>query len=338
MTARTPEFTIAGTIRSDVGLPAGVEVLRGGGTALDAVERSIRVVEDNPDDWTVGTGGLPNLLGEVELDASIMDGGTMRAGAVAGVRRHANPITIARKVMEDTPHVLLVGDGADEFARAAGMEPAELLTAAAKDLHDDFIQGRGIVRRDYDTDESMSSKERYFESFSRLVNDHDMMEWYRRFASENHGTVNVIARDAQGNLCSGVSTSGLSFKFPGRAGDSPLIGAGNYADNRAGAAAVVGIGELAIRLSTARIAVHDLSRGATAEEAAVSAVVALRDLPDADGGFAVLVVAASGDVASACSWEGFSYWTADAGNPEPVRRECVFVDINAERQGLGYHR
>ena len=331
-------FSIAGTIRSDVGLPAGVDVLETGGTALDAVEQAIRVVEDNTDDWTVGTGGLPNLLGDVELDASLMHGTSMAAGAVAGIRRYANPISIARAVMEDTPHVLLVGEGADEFARAKGFAATELLTDSARDLHDDFIHKRGIVRHGYDTEQSMSNKERYFASFSRMVNDHDLMEWYRRFASENHGTVNVIARDAAGDLCSGVSTSGLSFKFPGRAGDSPLIGAGNYADTRYGAAAVVGIGELAIRLSTARIAVHDLQRRASAEDAATGAVAALRDLPGADGGFAVLVMDASGDVASACSWEGFSYWFANAESPAPVARECTFVDISADTQGVGYHR
>lgn len=331
-------FTIAGTHRSNVGLPHGVSILRSGGSAIDAVEQSIRLVEDNRDDWTVGTGGLPNLDGVVELDASIMDAASLQAGAVAGVRRHGNPISIARRVMETTPHVLLVGEGADRFASAAGFETAELLTDSARDLHKEFLTERGIVRHGYDTDQTMEQKARYFDSFSRLVNDHDLMGWYRRFASENHGTVNVIARDNAGNLCSGVSTSGLSFKFPGRAGDSPLIGAGNYADGRFGAAAVVGVGELAIRLSTARMAVHSLSRGATVEEAAIDSVAALRDLPNAEGGFAVLVVAADGSTGSACSWEGFSFWVANEAQPEPTRHDCIYVDTDSKSQGLGFHR
>src|SRR5215212_7442559 len=111
-----------------VGIHRAMAVLRRGGPALDAVEAGTRLVEDNPEDHSVGTGGLPNLLGQVELDASIMDGRTLAAGAVAGLQGYPNPISVARRVMTDLPHVLLVGDGAARFAQEAGFQAVELLT------------------------------------------------------------------------------------------------------------------------------------------------------------------------------------------------------------------
>src|SRR5689334_2921775 len=114
-----------------IGLPAAVEILRAGGTALDAVEAATRLVEANPDDHTVGYGGYPNLLGEVELDASIMDGRTLRAGAVGALKGYRHPISVARKVMAELPHVLLVGEGAARFAAEMGFEAEDLLTEPA---------------------------------------------------------------------------------------------------------------------------------------------------------------------------------------------------------------
>ncbi|MHA1971402.1 MAG: isoaspartyl peptidase/L-asparaginase, partial [Candidatus Hodarchaeales archaeon] len=243
------KIKIVGTIRADIALEEGLNILKRGGNAIDAVERSIRIVEDNEKDWTVGYGGLPNLVGEVELDASIVDGASLKAGAVAGIKNYKNPISIARKVMEETPHVLLAGEGANKFAEILGFEKTELLTRNSKDLHREFLQGKGIVEHDYDTEESMKLKQRYLRSYEDMVKNKNLMKWYERYAKENHGTVNVIAMDSGGNICSGVSTSGLSFKLPGRTGDSAIIGAGNYADKRYGAAACVGVGEIAIRLS-----------------------------------------------------------------------------------------
>jgi beta-aspartyl-peptidase (threonine type) len=331
-------LVIAGTIRSDIGLPKGMELLQKGYSALDAIEESIRIVEDNVDDWTVGLGGLPNLLGEVELDASIMDGRNLQAGAVAGIKRHKNPISIARKVMEETPHVLLVGEGADQFADVMGFKESNLLTQNAHEIHRDFLAEKGIIKKDYDTEKTLKLKERYFKSFQKMVKNTDLMRWYKQYTQKNHGTVNVLAKDVEGNIACGVSTSGLSFKFPGRTGDSAIIGAGNYADNRYGAAACVGVGELVIRLSLARMAVNDLTHGSTVEAAAINAIRQLPELSPDTGSVSILVMDKIGNVAAACNWENYHYWLATSDEPTPKKKDCIFVDIKSEQTGVGYHR
>ena len=131
---------IIGTRNAGEMLHIGAEILRNGGSAIDAVEATVNAVENNPLDQTVGYGGIPNLLGEVELDASIMDGRTLKAGAVAGIKHFKNPISIARKVMENTPHVLLIGDGAELFAEVMGFEKCELLSERARIIYDAFLR------------------------------------------------------------------------------------------------------------------------------------------------------------------------------------------------------
>ncbi len=331
-------FIIIGTIRSDIGITEGAKILQESGTAINAVEEVIIRVEDNLEDWTVGSGGLPNLCGEVELDASIMDGHTLKAGAVAGVKNYPNPISIARSVMEHSPHVLLVGDGADKFADVMGFKKKHLLTKNAQEIHEDFLIGKGIVEKEYDTEDSLKNKKRYYKSFKQQVKENKLMGWYEKYSKENHGTVNVIAKDKHGDICSGVSTSGLSFKIPGRAGDSPIIGAGNYADNRFGAAACVGVGEIAIRLSLARIAVYELSKGVIVDEAAKRAISSIRDLEAGAGSLAILVMDKEGRTASAANFKNYYYWMADSKNIEPVKMECIFVDTSAEVLGVGYHQ
>lgn len=331
-------FQLVGTIRSNIGIPEGIKVLQKRGTAIDAVEKTIIKVEDNLEDWTVGSGGLPNLMGEVELDASIMDGQSLKAGAVASVKNYPNPISIARTVMERSPHVLLVGDGADKFANVMGYNKKQLLTKNAQELHKDFLMGKGIVEKEYDTKDTLKLKERYYKSFKQQMKENKLMEWYEKYSKENHGTVNVIARDELGNICSGVSTSGLSFKLPGRAGDSPIVGAGNYADNRFGAATCVGVGEIAIRLSLARIAVYELSKGSTIEEAATGAIRSICDLEEGVGSLAILVMDKDGKTISAANFKDYYYWMADSDNLKPVKQQCTFVDTSAEVLGVGYHR
>jgi beta-aspartyl-peptidase (threonine type) len=236
-----------------VGLPAGVALLRRGASALDAVVAATKVVEDNPVDHSVGTGGLPNVLGEVELDASIMDGRTRHAGAVCALRGFRHPIEVARLVMERLPHVLLAGDGAARFARECGCEEREPLTAAARELW------RKRLRRLGQTPQSVAGRRR----LAPLV--------WRAIRAEL-GTVNFLALDRRGELAAAVSTSGWAYKYPGRVGDSPIIGAGNYCDSRYGAAACTGFGELAIRAGTARTAIELLAGGAGAGDAARGAI------------------------------------------------------------------
>ena len=248
-----------------IGIEDAMRVLRNGGSALDAVEAGIRPVESNPEDHTVGYSGLPNLLGEVEVDASIMDGLTLQAGAVGAVRYCEHAISLARKVMEELPHVLLVGAGAERFAREMGFPERDLLTPEAKRIWEEIFEVKVPAV--------------YRERVAYL----DGIRKYAKLAADPerpNETVNVIAQDAQGNLATGVSTSGWSWKYPGRLGDSPVIGAGNYADNRFGAAACTGRGEMAMRLCTAHSVVTYLKMGMTLEAAGREAVADLAYLVD----------------------------------------------------------
>ncbi|MBE3519392.1 MAG: N(4)-(beta-N-acetylglucosaminyl)-L-asparaginase [Firmicutes bacterium] len=248
-----------------IGLKAAMDVLKRGGTAVDAVEVGCRIVESNPEDRTVGYGGLPNLIGEVELDASIMDGNTLAAGAVGAVKRFEHPISIARKVMEELPHVMLVGEGAERFAREMGFEEKDLLTPESR-----AIWERGLREKVTGVYEDRMA---YMEALRKYV--------HMAADPEKHlGTVNFIAMDRYGRIACGVSTSGWAWKYPGRLGDSPVIGAGNYADSRYGAAACTGRGEMTIRLCTARSIVLYMASGMSLDQAARKAMTELLDLQD----------------------------------------------------------
>jgi beta-aspartyl-peptidase (threonine type) len=316
---------ITGTRNAEKGLEEGRRILAEGGSAIDAVEAAVRISEDDPLDWTVGFDGLPNLLGQVELDASIMVGSTRKAGAVAGVTTVRNPITLARKVMEQTPHVLLVGEGADRFARAVGIPKEELQSPEGRQRYDNIMAGRAIFDGMVEVPKEMSTLAwRYEPYLKRRMAEFDAKAWYDKLSKDWHGTVNVIAGDKAGEVCCGVSTSGLALKFPGRAGDSPIIGAGNYADQRYGAAACVGQGELAIRFSAARTAVAYLRDGKSPQQAADSVLrEVLRSEPK--GILQVLVASSKGKAAAASSQRGLNtvYWRA--GLKKVERRPSKFL-------------
>lgn len=191
---------------------AAQAVLARGGDLLDALEKGVNVVENDPKVRSVGYNGWPNEEGVTQLDASIMDGRTHRAGAVGALERVKNPISVARKVMEKTKHVLLVGAGANAFAKKLKFKEQELLS---KEVRAEWEAARKANRTTF-------------------------------WRDDRHDTVCGIAQDAKGHLAVAVSTSGLSNKLAGRLGDSPIIGAGSYVDNDIGAAAATGIGELAI--------------------------------------------------------------------------------------------
>ena len=257
--------------RGEVGLAAGIGLLRAGASALDAVEAAIRVGEADEDNHTVGVGGLPNLLGQVELDASIMDGATRQAGAVAAVTGFPHPISIARAVCERLPqHLLLVGAGAERFADEVGIERGPTLTDEARRRWRDGLSAAGI-----------ESAEARFGPGERAYRQ----QVIERLASMGvpdgpWDTVNVLALDAAGNLAAGVSTSGYPWKYPGRVSDSAIIGAGNYCDNAVGAAACTGRGELAIRGTTARSVLHALAADGDPAKACAGALAQTLDLPD----------------------------------------------------------
>jgi beta-aspartyl-peptidase (threonine type) len=250
-----------------LGLEQAMDVLRAGGSALDAVEAGARHVEAHDTGHGVGLGGCPNLIGEVELDAGIMDGRTRAVGAVAAVRDFAHPISIARQVMERLPHVLLAGAGAERFGDEIGAERFPMLTPEMDQEWRKYLTNWAKV--DPAT----------IHSYPHLV------ELVRRAADERrpHGTVDFMAIDASGNMAIAVTTSGYPYKYPGRVGDSPICGAGYYVDNRYGAAGCIGLGELTIRAATARSAILFLQMGYSLEEAGRAAMRDLGPMIKAEG-------------------------------------------------------
>jgi beta-aspartyl-peptidase (threonine type) len=299
-----------------VGFPAAIEALRDGRSAMDAAVAAVRYVEDNRDDHGVGTGGIPNVLGEVELDASVMDGRTLAAGAVAAVKGYRHPIEIARKVMDTTPHVMLVGGGAELFAERHGCEPAELLTSEAEAIWRERILGGAVTGSNLYADS--------YQMYMAAVRD-----WVTLLHDRILGTTNVIVRDAGGDIASAVSTSGWGFKWPGRVGDSPIIGAGNYADNRYGAAACTGRGEMAMRAATAYSIVRYMRDGLGVENALSRAMLDLRDLLDP---FAervnvmnAVAIDRDGGVAAISTADDtfYVFQTLEMAEPEERRRACV---------------
>ncbi len=273
-----------------IGIEQAMQALKNGGSALDAVEIGIRAVEANPDEHSVGYDGYPNILGELELDASIMDGRTLDSGAVAMMRGFPYAISIARQVMErELPHVLLAGAGAERFAREIGAEQwDDMLTAEILEV---WREGLAAAR----ADERVAGR-----SGKNLeITDETPLLGLVKLATDPervNGTVNFIALDAQGDIASGVSTSGWAWKYPGRIGDSPIIGAGNYADNRSGACACTGMGEMAIRAGTARSLVLYMQMGMSLGEAARQAMTDLRDLGgDFIGGMNLIALNSQGE-------------------------------------------
>jgi beta-aspartyl-peptidase (threonine type) len=216
---------------------AGAKVLHAGGSALDAVETAARVLEDDPQ-FNAGHGAVLTSAGTVELDASIMSGRTLEAGAVASVSTFANPVTLARRVMERSGHVMLVGPGAEAFGRTQGLptcDPAQLITPRAR--------ARFELQRQV-----------------------------------RHGTIGAVAIDGTGSVAAATSTGGTTGKLPGRVGDSPLIGCGTYADDALGAASATGVGEFIIRTTLARAVLDRIALGAdpfAAAEAACRRLVSL---------------------------------------------------------------
>lgn len=294
-----------------VGIRESIAVLRAGGSALDAVEAGVRLVESNPEDHSVGYSGYPNLLGEVELDASIMDGVTLAAGAVGALKGYEHAISVARKVMDELPHCFLVGEGAARFAQEMGFPQRDLLTEEAKRVYDQIMSDKAP--------EVYGQRAKYLDSIRRFVK-------ITADPEKPNETVNFIARDMHGNIACAVSTSGWAWKYPGRLGDSPVIGAGNYADSRYGAAACTGRGEMAIRCGTARSIVLYMKTGMSIEAAGREAFHDLDRLVDPyAGSMNSIVMAADGSHAAFSNVETatYIYMTGEMGEPE--ERPRIYV-------------
>ena len=262
----------------DRALQAGSRILGSGGNALDAVEATIRVLEDDPN-FNAGKGAVFTWEGKNELDASIMDGRTRAAGAVTGVTRTKNPISLARAVMEDSPHVFLSGDGADQFSREQGLEqvPPEYFATP---------------RRRQQLEEFKSTKVSALELEYKI------------------GTVGAVALDAKGHVAAATSTGGMTGKRWGRIGDSPVVGAGTYADDRACAVSATGWGEYFIRVGVAHeICARMRLKGIGAQQAADSVMAEVKAL-GGDGG--VIVVSPKGEMAYSFNTPGMYRGKASA--------------------------
>jgi len=298
-----------GSANARIGLPEAIAVLKAGGTAVDAVVAAIKPVEANPLDHSVGYAGLPNLSGEVELDASLMDGRTLATGAVGALTGYQDAIELARKVMEVLPHVLIVGDGARRFAEELGFVSSDLLTPESKQVWQSRMDE---LRR--------GAPDAYMDRMRTIVGEMSRDPEH----ADAHGTVNVIVRDGQGNVACGVSTSGWAWKYPGRLGDSPIVGAGNYADNRWGAAACTGRGEMAQRCCTAHSVVTALRYGVDLTAAVHQAMT---DLVTLDDPFAseinIVAVDRHGNRIGASSTPGKTYVTMTESMSEVAEIDCL---------------
>jgi N4-(beta-N-acetylglucosaminyl)-L-asparaginase len=237
-TSKVTKPLVIATWKTDLAVETAAKVLERGGSALDAVEEGCRIEEANEKGQSVGKGGLPDRDGDVTLDACIMDS-SGNYGAVLGVKNIKHVISVARKVMEDTPHVMLVGEGAKKFAISKGFEPEDLLTEASKKAWEKWKE----------TSE-----------YKPIIN------------IENHDTIGMLAIDKKGDISGACTTSGLAYKMAGRVGDSPIIGGGLFVDNEIGGASATGLGEEVLKTVGSFLIVELMRQGRTPQEACEEAI------------------------------------------------------------------
>ncbi len=274
---------------------AAMSVLASEGSALDAVESGVQVSESDPECTSVGLGGLPNAEGVVQLDAHIMDGPTARSGAVACLEGIENPIRVARRVMEQTRHVLLVGQDAKRFALEQGFEERDLLTDKARQKWEEW---------------------KAEQSSQQQGTEHD------------HDTIALLALDAAGHLATACTTSGLAWKLPGRVGDSPIPGAGTFVDEEVGAAGSTGVGEEVLQTCGSFLVVENMRRGMDPTAACADAVDRiLHKHPQASvHQVAYMAMRTDGAVGAFAIREGFQYALHDGETNQLIDVPFRFED------------
>ena len=288
----TPPLDEAGRSGLNAALDAGEAILAAGGSALDAVEAAARVLEEDPC-FNAGRGSVLAYDGHVELDAAIMEGRERRCGAVAGLRSTRAPISASRAVMEQSPHVLMSYEGADDFACEAGLEqvPNRWFVTPERRRQLDELLARGSEAFDADI---------------------------------KYGTIGAVAVDSQGHVAAATSTGGLTAKRWGRIGDSPLIGAGTYADERAAAVSATGLGEIFIRVAAAHELCARVRIGGSGLQQALDEV--LTEVKGLGGNGGLIAVAPSGEAA----W-GFTTPGMYRGQAGPEGRKVAIYDEKSER-------
>jgi len=253
------------------------EVLEKGGNALDAVHQGVMVEENDLNNSTVGNGGRPDRDGNVTLDACIMDKDG-NCGAVLAMQNLANPISVARKVMEETPHVMLAGKGAEQFAYEQGFEKTDLLTEESKQAWEEWKKTS---------------------QYKPIIN------------IENHDTIGMLAIDADGDIAGACTTSGMAYKMAGRVGDSPIIGAGLFVDNEIGGATATGVGEEVVRTVGSFLIVELMRQGKSPQQACEEGVKRIiaknKDKQDFQIGF--IAINKKGETGGYCIHPGFTYRT-----------------------------
>jgi len=252
-----------------------MQMIRAGADPLEAVVTAVAIVEDDPNDMSVGLGGLPNEDGEVELDASVMHGPSRRAGAVAAIKYIKNPARVAKLVLERTDHMLLVGEGATKFAVAHGFKKEDLLTDQSRAVwlkwketmsdRDSWGPGLSAPELPPSSTQGRSSLDDVKRAELNALAD-------RMIANPPTGTISCLALNDKGDLAGTTTTSGLAFKIAGRVGDSPLIGSGLFVDNEVGAAGSTGRGEECIRINGAHTVVEFMRRGLAPTDACIEAL------------------------------------------------------------------
>jgi N4-(beta-N-acetylglucosaminyl)-L-asparaginase len=271
----------------ELSLSAAWQKFSSGGSMIDALEAGLTAAELDTSLIAIGKGSLPNQDGELELDASIMDGKDLNAGAVCALRGIVPAISVARKVMEETPHVMLAGDQARRFALSRGFEVSNLLTAECLE---------------------------WFEA--KKKEDGSEVDYVHALAEIDHGdTVTMLGRESNGHVVAASSTSGLSYKLPGRVGDSPIIGAGIYADDEVGCAGATGWGEELWKMGASLRVVEGMRSGLSAQEACEAAIRhMMRRQPNSIQMMSVvLAISKDGDYGAACNTGEFPLWVCQEG-------------------------
>jgi N4-(beta-N-acetylglucosaminyl)-L-asparaginase len=267
-----------------------LEVFKSGGSALDAVEKGINLAEEDLSNASVGAGGIPNAAGVVQLDACIMDGPTHKAGSVAALEGIANAVSVARRVMEKTRHVMLVGAGARAFALEQGFREQDLLTPEQKRLWEEWKQKQA------------QSKE-----------------------PKGHDTIALLVLAPDGTIAGGCSTSGLGYKLPGRVGDSPIIGSGLYVDNDVGAAGATGIGENVMRFCGSFMVVELMRSGMHPTEACIEVIrrTMAKHPPNTDLAINFIALNKKGEFGAAGTGQGFQFAAATSTFSKVIRSPGV---------------